>query len=172
MKKLLIAVAVLVFITLIFVIQDFKTYNIKDSLEAVEREIEHRLSTDIHIRNMSTVGNKRLFTYTMGDTFGSGELIRGYNNRYKFNYVGHGTSKIRERIIKTGKGQFLMLAGRNRLNIQHIIAHIEDEVYDVNIPEGEYYLVLTPVQPTKMKFTSGMILYNKENQVIERMKLP
>lgn len=171
-KKLILSVTVLVSIVLVYAVQYYNSYNIKNSLGTVERETEYRLNSDIEMQIMKVVDNKLVFTFTVGDQLGSGELIKGFNNRYKYNYAGHGTNEIRERIIETKNGQFLMLTGRNSQSIKHIRAHIEDEAYDVIIPEGEFYLTVTPIKETKLEFTSGMILYNKENQEIDRIKLP
>jgi hypothetical protein len=152
MKKLIIGIAIVAIIAIVSVVQYYQSYHIQDSPEAIEKEIEHRLRADIEIRSIQTMNNKLVFAFTMGTTLGSGELIKGFNGRYKYYYAGYGTNEIRERIIETQNGQFLMLTGRNNLSIKHITAFIEDESYDVIIPEGEYYLTLTPVKETLIEY--------------------
>jgi len=45
-------------------------------------------------------------------------------------------------------------------------------VYDVSIPVGDYYIVMTPVKQTKKEFTSGMIVYDRAGEEIDRINLP
>lgn len=177
MKKSFISVAALaaVILGIVFVVDTsnyLSKYSIRDYAADIEKDIENRLGMDIVIRDRVVTDNKLHFVFTVGQTVGSGELTRGWNRKYKFEYFGHGTNGIRERIVETDKGQYLMLAGRNDENIGSIRAFIEGETYDAAIPDGPYYLVMTPVKRTRLEFTSGMIVYDREGRELRRMNLP
>jgi len=175
MRKKTIIVVVLfliLFVALIWYRQEVRRYVIENHAEAVEFAIEDVLNSDIDIHKMTELDNKIFFLFAFQNgTIGSGELSRGLNGKYKLEYVGHGTGWIRERVVETNKGTYLMLAGRNMKGIGVIEAWIEDEKYSIEIPEGEYYLVLTPVRETSLEFTSGMIFYDRNGNEIERIKL-
>lgn len=147
-----------------------KEYFINDSNRDIETVLEERMGTDITVRTSTVTDDKIHFIFTIGETVGSGELSQGWNNKYKLEYFGHGTNWIRERIVETKSGQFLKLAGRNDENIGSIRAFIDHEVYNVNIPDKEYYVVMIPVKETEREFTSAMIVYDREGKEIERKK--
>lgn len=168
MKKIIAGVVIGCVILLLYAYQYVHTYDIPNEREAIESEVEARLGMDIELRDLKTVHDKLVFTFTTGSTLGSGELVKGRNNKYRYLYAGYGTNGVRERVIETNNGQFLMLTGRNSMSIQKISASIDEDLYDVEIPEGEYYLTLTPVKETGREFTSGMVLYDRDkNEIIE-----
>lgn len=177
MKKPYISVvalaAVILGIVLIVEMSNYlNKYSINDNAADIEKDIESRSGMDIVIRDRVVTDNKLHFVFTAGQTVGSGELTRGWNRKYKFEFFGHGTNGIRQRIVETDKGQYLMLAGRNDEYIGSIRAFIEGEAYDVTIPDEPYYLVMTPVKRTQLEFTSGMIVYDREGRELRRMNLP
>ena len=98
--------------------------------------------------------------------------ISQVNTRLKFESVGHETNLIRERIIKTNKGQYLKLAGRNIENIGKVKAYIDDEIYEIDVPDGEYFLVLEPVKETELEFTKAKIIFDRKGNEIYRINLP
>lgn len=147
-------------------------YFINNSNKDIEEAIEERIKTDISIRASTVTDDKLHFIFTIGETVGSGELSRGWNNKYKLEFFGHGTNWIRERIVKTKSGQYLKLAGRNDENIGSIKAFIDEEEYYIKIPEDKYYIVMTPVKETDREFTSAMIVYDREGKEIERINIP
>ncbi len=147
-------------------------YNINNSNNEIKVALEKKLGTDVTVRASRVTDNKLHFVYTFDDSVGSGELLRGWNQKYKFEFYGYGTNWIRERIIETKNGQYLMLAGRNDKNIGLIQAYIQDDEYDVLIPDEDFYLVMTKLKNTKQEFTSGMIIYDRNRNEIERINLP
>ena len=146
-------------------------YSIDGSPAEIEAAIERSYGKQIDVRNRVVTGNKLHFIFTDGQTVGSGELTRGWNRKYKLEYFGYGTNQIRERIVETNNGQYLMLAGRNDSDIGSIRAFIEGDEYEAAIPEDPYYIVMTPVQRTKLAFTSAMIVYDRTGKEIQRINL-
>ncbi|MFD3273809.1 hypothetical protein ACE3MS_27275 [Paenibacillus dendritiformis] len=63
----------------------------------------------------------------------------------------------------------MKLSGRNDRNIGKIIAFIDEKKVEVNIPEEDYYLVLTPIESTEKAFATGMIVLDRNNREIERI---
>ncbi|MNP43724.1 hypothetical protein D3C76_1375600 [compost metagenome] len=147
-------------------------YSIDNNIPEIEEEIEKRLESEIEIKKTLLTNNKLHFVFDMSGVMGSGEFRKGWNNKYKFEFVGHGTNSIRERIIETNKGQYLKIAGRNTENIGEIKAYIDDEIYDIEIPDGEYFLVLEPVKKTEIEFTNAKIIFDREGNEIYRLNLP
>lgn len=147
-------------------------YSISDSAADIEQAIASRSGMEIEIRERVVTDDKLHFVFTVGQTVGSGELKRGWNRRYKLEYYGHGTNGIRERIVETSGGQYLMLAGRNDERIGRIHAIIDDAAYDVAIPDAPYYLVMTPVRSTNREFTTAMLVYDREGRELRRINLP
>lgn len=58
-------------------------YSISDDPADIERAIATRLTSDGHIRMVQITDNKLHFLFTEGDTVGDGELIKGFNGKYK-----------------------------------------------------------------------------------------
>lgn len=176
MKKIAFVIILVLMLTIGYVVTNkyIEQYSISPTKSDIERFIEDRSNMEVVVRDFVITNNKLHFIFTIGESgnVGSGELKRGLNNKYKFEFYGHGTNVIRQRIIETNKGQYLKLAGRNQQDIGHIQAYIEDEVYEVEIPNGEYYLIMTPVHKTKQEFVTGMIVYNRSGEEIYRISVP
>jgi len=147
-------------------------YSNSGSAADIEREIERRSGMEIEIRDLMVTDDKLHFVFTAGQMVGSGEFERGWNRKFKFESFGHGTNGMRQRIVETDKGQYLMLAGRNDEHIGRIRAFVDDEAYDVDIPDAPYYLVMTPVQGTDRKFATGMLVYDREGTELARISVP
>lgn len=86
-------------------------------------------------------------------------------------FIFWGKERIRSEsgYIETNKGQYLKLSGRNDRNIGKIIAFIDEKKVEVNIPEEDYYLVLTPIESTEKAFATGMIVLDRNSREIERI---
>lgn len=172
MKKTLFIIVGLIIVGSIFYLDFSSKYSIDNNIFEIEEEIEKRLEADIEIKKSQLTNNKFHFVFDMNGVLGSGELRRGWNNKYKFESVGHGTNSISERIIKTNKGQYLKLAGRNIENIGKVKAYIDDEIYEIDVPDGEYFLVLEPVKETELEFTEAKIIFDRKGNEIYRINLP
>ncbi len=150
-----------------------KIYSIRALHNDIEQALEETSDLDVVIKEHAITDNKLHFVFTTtGGTVGSGELVRGWNNKYKVVFFGYGTNGIRERIVETDKGQYLKLAGKNSNNIGRIRAFIEDEVYDITIPDNEYYIVMTSVRATDREFTTAKIIYDRFGNEMDRINLP
>jgi hypothetical protein len=174
-KTLYIFIGALIFLGIVLVYTSIylEKYSINATEADIEKAIEERFDMDIVVRAYVATNDKLHFVFTIGDrNVGSGELVRGWNKKYKVEFYGHGTNWIRQRIVETNEGQYLKPAGRNNKNIGSIKAFVGDEVYDVAIPDGDYYIVMTPVRDTELEFTSGMIVYDREGKELERINLP
>jgi len=143
-------------------------YYIEGTTAGIDTAVGAMLGAEINTQEITIVDNKLYFVFTMGSFVGSGELKRGFNQKYSFKFAGHGTNDIRERIVETNKGQYLLTSGQNEQNIGKIKGFIDGDQYEVNIPEGEYYLVLTPVKRTDENFVTGMIVYDRHHKEIYR----
>ncbi|MCQ6562999.1 hypothetical protein [Paenibacillus mendelii] len=175
MKNYRRGIMVVVFLLLVtfFVYRNYsQKYAIEGTLAGIDSAVGESLKAEIKTHEIQVVDNKLFFVFTMGSTVGSGELKRGLNNKYAFESAGYGTNDIRERIVETSEGQYLFTAGRNDQNIGKIKAYIEDGQYELNIPQGEYYVALVPVQATDLNFVSGLIVIDREGNEIYRRNVP
>lgn len=165
---------ILVAILYFYIDNYYKSYSISEKYKDIEMALEESSDLDVEIKEHVITDNKLHFVFTTSaGTVGSGELVRGWNNKYKVVFFGYGTNWIRERIVETDQGQYLKLAGKNTNNtIGRIRAFIDDGVYDIAIPDEEYYIVMTSVQATVREFTSGMIIYDPLGNETERINLP
>jgi len=172
MKKTILITIGLIICSFIFFINFSSEYSINNNPSEIKEEIEKRLKADIDIKVIRVTNNKLHFVFDMNGSLGTGELRRGWTNKYKFESVGYGTNKLRERIIETNHGQYLKLAGINNDNIGKIKAYIDNEIYDIDIPMGEYFLVLEPIKETKLEFPTAKIIINREGEELYRINLP
>jgi hypothetical protein len=144
----------------------WNSYALDDNVPDIEQVLEDRSGTEVTVKGLSATDDKAFFIFTMSGQIGSGELSRGWNGKYKLEYYGYGTDRVRSRVVETGKGFYLMLAGRNEGKIGSIRAAIDHEEYEVELPSDEYYLVLTPVKKTDKRFAESIAVYQRDGTKI------
>lgn len=150
-----------------------KTYAIKNDKEVIKNRLiqfinrSTVIANNIDIKQELNIDNKKFVFFVINDTLGDSELTKGINNKYKINTTGYGGGPFRDEIIKTNRGKYLILKGKNFDNkISYVRVLLENKEYKINIPKQEYYMVYCSVpSETQMTFLdiNRIKFYNKND---------
>lgn len=103
-------------------------------------------SNSIDIKEELNIDNRRYVLFVINNSLGMAELIKGLNNRYKIESTRHGSGFFHHEIIKTNKGKYLILEGKNyNAKIAYIKALLDNKEYKIVIPKQEYFMVYSEV---------------------------
>lgn len=168
--KSLLFVIVIVFIGFAYC---SKTYAIKNDKEVIKNRLIQFINrptviaNNIDINQELNIDNKKFVSFIINDTLGDAKLTKGINNKYKIDTAGYGGTSFRGEIIKTNKGKYLILKGKNYDNkISYVRVLLENKEYKINIPKQEYYMVYCSV-PSETEMTSldiNSIKFYNENE--------
>lgn len=143
-------------------------YTINDSMTDIEAVMEERLETPIEIREHVKSGDRMFVLFETDKTLGMGEFSQGKNGKYAVEVIGHGSKPIRQSIIETNEGLYLMVAGKNENKLARIDAKIEHLNYDISIDANKpYFLTLTPINGTQRAEATSLSFYDEKGKAIE-----
>lgn len=163
------AALLLVLLLVFWYRHETKRYVIEADEASIVSAIARVIEAELTMHTMMEQDDHLLFVFTSENgAVGTGQLSRGMNGKYKFVNAGYGSNVIRERIIRTNRGHYLMFAGKNVLNIRRIEADVDEQQYGMEIPDGEYFLVLTPIHKTTSDLASAWTAYDRDGKEIER----
>jgi hypothetical protein len=94
----------------------------------------------IQINMVKDIDNTKIVLYSMGSDIGESEFVKGPNKKFMIDAGGYGPTKVMYRIIKTNKGQYVGILGKNDAKISKITLYIDDKEYNLKIPAGDYFI--------------------------------
>lgn len=171
------AISIVLLIVMVFVsyrfIRPYYVYTIENKEQALQEAISDMIDASVEINRKTEIDNKLIVLFTVGSECGESELIKGPNNKYKINFSGHGTNKVRYGITSTNKGQYVKFLGTNEDNISKIIAFMDGERYELSVPEGDDFNSIVPLKKsTNSSFPDGSVWFDKDNKEIIRIDIP
>ena len=146
-SKIYIIIFVLTFIVL-SILDYGRKYPIEDDLDQIGICILSYINRptiiydDIDIKETLDIDNKKYVLFTLDNTIGFTELIRGYNNKYKYHFAIHGGSgSFGGSVYETNKGKYIIIYGRNQsIKYKSVTITLENKNYKIELPQNEYYL--------------------------------
>lgn len=173
MKKVVLVLLCILVTIGIALVSYTKRYAIKDNEKQLENNVMQFINrtsvvaSNINIKKELNLDNKKYILFSNNNTLGDAELIKGLNNKYKIKSTGIGSGYFRDKIVKTNKGKYLILKGKNiGLKIAYAKVILDNKEYKISIPQEEYFMVYCPV-PIETKETyieiNNLKLYNKQD---------
>lgn len=151
----------------------YDTYSITDDRVRLEDNIKKFINRPgivtnyIDIKQSINIDNKKYTLFVFDGTLGCAELTKGFNNKYKIEFVGYGSSSFRYRIHKTNKAKYLIIEGRNYyFKINYVKILLDNKEYRIDIPQQEYFLAYCKVSnetQTIFPDINNFKLYDKNN---------
>lgn len=148
-----------------------KTYTITNGRTQLEDNILGFINRNtvviknIDIKQELNLDNKKYVLFTIKDGLGEAELTNDFNNKYKIESAGYGSAFFRYDIMKTNKGKYLILEGKNYDNkISYTKVLLDNREYKIIIPQQKYFIVYCSVpietqkvflEPKNLKFYSS-----------------
>ncbi len=148
-----------------------RQYAVAYTTEDIEQLLEEQLQTNVAVRTSLQTDNKLHVVFEKAGAIGAGEFSKGWNSKYKLEYAGFGTGELQANIVSTNKQQYLLLAGKSLEQIGQIVATIDDEQYEIDIPEQPYYLVLSPIHRTNQSKVNAVMIYGHDGTELDSINL-
>ena len=150
-----------------------KKYSIKNDIQVIKNQLIQFINrptatiNDIDIKQELNIDNKKYVFFVINNELGDAELTKGINNKYKIESTSYGSGSLRDEIVKTNKGKYLILKGKNLDNkISYVKVLLNNKEYKITIPQKEYYMVYCSV-PTETEGTfldiNNINFYNRNN---------
>ena len=161
----------------------FNQYPIEDNEAAIQSGLEEwseRSSGSIKPEVIKSVHLDDTSSYivlfqTERGEMGYAHLIKGLNGKYKIDQTGHGTNIASYQKMKTNKGMYGILIGKNpQMKIDRIEVELFSGEYSfVSNVKGEERFIDYEKLPenTKQPFPAELTFYDKNNSVIELSEL-
>lgn len=75
-------------------------------------------------------------------------LERGWNGQYRIDYAEHGIGSLKNAVVASGQQKYVVIGGRNAsFGIARIEVELHGEKYNIEVPEGDRFLVCTEIDP-------------------------
>jgi hypothetical protein len=155
-------------------------FDIEDNNESIESNLELWLNmgsgkeVEPNILNLVKLGNSNsyiAFFQLENKHFGYAHLIKGWNGKFKAVHAGHGSNIVSYEKIKTDKGIFGILVGKNpKLKIDHIKVKLmyEDFSFITQVSEEQSFLKYKKLpRELKQTFPAELTFYDENNRVID-----
>lgn len=128
----------------------------------------------LEITRISDTSSHIVLFETADKNIGYAHLLKGWNGKYKIELSGWGTNFVSYQDIKTNKGTYAIMAGKNPyLQIDHVIAESPKEEFSftVNTSHSKTFLAYKKL-PNQLKetFLADINFYNKNKKVIESLR--
>ncbi len=111
-----------------------------------------------------------LFQTDRGE-IGYAHLIKGLNGKYKIDHSGYGTNIVSYQKIKTNKGMYGIIIGKNpKMKIDHIKAELYSGEYsfESNVSGEERFITYEKFpKDTKQPFPAELTFYDEKSSLIE-----
>jgi hypothetical protein len=184
MKKKSLIILLCLFIIVGTVFSYSRVYTLTDNKAQLKDNIlqfsnrPSKIYNNIDIKEELNLDNKKYILYIIDNTLGNAELTKGFNNKYKIETIGSGSSYLFiPEIYKTNKGKYLILKGKNPdMKIVYAKVSVDNKEYRISIPKKTYFLVYCAV-PIKTEIiypdANNLKLYNNDDVDItnEMMKI-
>ncbi|MVO99518.1 hypothetical protein [Paenibacillus lutrae] len=147
---------VIVFIVVFTIHQSF-SYKIRNDLKEIETAIEvwssrgEEVITDYTHKKSKDVDDTKLVYLFVGDTDYQADAIltKGWNGKYKIESTGQGSNLFRYKTMKTDKGSYVWIMGKNYdLKIDRIKTFFKNETCEMRIPKEEFFIEVCRLKKT------------------------
>ena len=139
----------------------------------IEPYLEQHLGVHgVKIVKTIDIDNKKIVLYEFSTDYkkllGDAELTRGITNKYKFNRTGYNQSIVRNRILETSRGKYLLVIGENREGkLGFIQAAVRETIFTGNIPSEEYFaFTFSLPKHTVGNFADLILLKSKSGTIV------
>jgi hypothetical protein len=173
--KVLISIGVALFLLFISYsyIKSYFIFTIIDNEQAIKESISKMVKQPIQINMVKDIDNMKIVLYSMGSDIGESEFVKGPNKKFKIDSGVYGPTKVMYRIVKTNKGQYVEILGKNDAKISKITVYIDDKEYNLTIPAGDYFITnVRLTKSTTSSFPTASIWYDKEHKEIVKSNIP
>lgn len=149
-------------------------FKVEDSEPAMRQAIEQMTNENIHIQRVAQLDNRRFALFTTGDAMGSAAFTQGPNGKLKLDSTsGVGSGAIPYQIVTTNKGQYIMYAGNHTDELHRFILFVEDERYEMILPEEPYVIMFEPlIRETELTYPTAAISFDQDGNETGRINLP
>lgn len=183
MKKVVYLLFLIVIISTGYTFYYFNQYNIEDKRATIQsslKEWSNRGSGSIDPDVIEAVQLDDTSSYivlfeTQSKNIGYAHFIKGWNGNFKIEHSGHGTNIVKYQKIKTNKGMYGILVGKNPdLKIDHIKADLYyvDFSFKSNVNADEKFVSYQQLPADIEKpFPAELTFYDKKSSVIEMSEL-
>ncbi|MDQ0429447.1 hypothetical protein QOZ98_002275 [Planomicrobium stackebrandtii] len=132
--------------------------------------------TTLDMVQLDDTSSHVVFFETPDRNVGYAHLIKGWNGKFKINQSGWGTDLVSFSDLKTNKGTYGLVTGKNQgLEIDHIKAESNDRNFSFTftLPKEENFLVYEKL-PGNLKntFLPHITLYDENGEDLYPMRLP
>ncbi|BBI33095.1 hypothetical protein [Cohnella abietis] len=162
-----------------------KAYNISNNNESIQASLTGWMNRGVN-NEVSDEENLNLLKFVQIDSstsyialyhldnkyVGYAHFIKGINGKFKLDESGHKTGEVNYRDIKTNKGVYGVLVGRNvEKNIDNITTKLINEEYSYTTSvSNEAFFVKYNKIPSQFKktFPAEITLFDENNEIISK----
>lgn len=184
-KKLMYGALLFGLIGLGYIFLYMNQYPIKSDKASIHKELTEWQSrgedaefefTTLEMVQLDDTSSHVVFFETPDRTVGYAHLVKGWNGKFKINQSGWGTDLVSFSDLKTNKGTYGLVTGKNQgLEIDHIKAESSDREFSFTsiIPKEENFLVYEKLPgDLKNTFLPHITLYDENGEDLYPMRLP
>lgn len=183
MKKVIYLLSIIAIISIGYSFYYFNQYNIEDKRATIQSSLKEwsdrgsgSIDPDvIEVVQLDDTSSYIVLFQTQSKNIGYAHFIKGWNGKFKIKNSGHGTNIVKYQIIKTNKGMYGILVGKNPdLKIDHIKANLYygDFSFKSNVNADEKFIRYQQLPPDIEKpFPAELTFFDKKNSVIELVEL-
>ncbi|WP_211746607.1 hypothetical protein [Paenibacillus sp. Marseille-Q4541] len=171
MKISLIAVICIIASIVVYMRLNGGEYNIfvKPTKESIDSTLSVHLKKEIDTKKIVSLDKEVFFVAMMNDQPGLGHLTKKWGEKYSFEFLKSSAESFQDMILQTKEGAYYVAGGQNKENAGMIKVLIEDQFYDLPIPEGEHYIAYAPIQSTDVESRSGYVMYDREGNELKQL---
>ncbi|WP_068774291.1 hypothetical protein [Paenibacillus sp. FJAT-26967] len=156
-RAVLFGSGVVILISVLFIFITSSSYKISRDPREIETAIEFwnsrgaEATADYTLKKSKDVDNTKLVYLFVGDTDYQAEAIltKGWNGKYKIESTGQGSNLFRYKTMKTDKGSYVWIMGKNYdLKIDRIKAFFKSETCEMRIPKEEFFIEVCRLKKT------------------------
>lgn len=179
MKKIYRALFCILIVVCIAFVSYSRRYTIGDSRKQLVLGImgfgnnSFNIGRNFDIQQELKLDNKKFISFTFNEnSLGYVNLTRGLNNKYKIDFTEYGNQYFRDEIVKTNRGKYIILKGKNfERKISYAKVILNSREYEIMIPDQEYFIVYYPVPVETQRVyldINNIKLFDKNNIDITR----
>ncbi len=157
----------------------FDQYHIEDNRTAIQSNFKEWINRDsesiepdvIEVVQLDNTSSYIVLFQIQSSNIGYAHFIKGWNGNFKIDHSGHGTNIVSYKKIKTNKGMYGILVGKNPdLSIDHIKADLSYDDFDftANVSTNEKFVRYKQLpNDIEKPFPADLTFYDKNGSVIE-----
>ncbi|MFJ7824823.1 hypothetical protein [Psychrobacillus sp. NPDC096623] len=184
MKKLTYLLLVFGIIFIGYMVFYLNDYRIKDNREDIQSSLEIWISSgntkgiEPDVLDFLRIGDTKSYLVlfqTGSNKIGYAHYKKGWNGRLKIENVGYGTNIVKYQKVKTNKGIYGILVGKNpELKIEKIKVKLFSSEFNfkVDVSTDEVFVKYSQLpKSVNQPFPANLVFYDKNSNVIELTEL-